>query len=130
VFEAFPLIWTELRGFTPGLSGLIFIGVGIGSTSGALLNVWLSEKYRTLTPEWRGTPPPEYRLYGSMIGGPFLVVGIFFLGWTGAYKSVPWYVPALATPIIGASFTLVFISFLVSSSRLSGQDGSSVVISH
>ncbi|EIN07969.1 MFS general substrate transporter [Punctularia strigosozonata HHB-11173 SS5] len=112
LFEAFPLIWADLRGFSPGLAGLIFIGVGIGSTSGALLNVWFSRKYRTLTPQWRGTPPPEYRLYGSMLGGPLLVIGIFFLGWTGAYKSVPWYVPALATPIIGAGITLVFISFL------------------
>jgi hypothetical protein len=44
--------------------------------------------------------------------------GIFFLGWTGAFASVPWWVPALATIIIGVSFTLIFISFLVSSLRV------------
>jgi DHA1 family multidrug resistance protein-like MFS transporter len=116
LFEAFPLIWGELRGFSPGLSGLIFVGVGIGTTIGALLNVWFSRRYKTLTPMWKGSPPPENRLVGAMVAGPVLVVGIFFLGWTGAYKSVPWYVPALATIVIGVSFTLVFISFLVRSS--------------
>lgn len=115
LFEAFPLIWADLRGFSPGLSGLIFVGVGLGTTAGAALNIHLGRRYKELVPRWRGSPPPENRLLGAMIGGPVLVVGIFFLGWTGAYKSVPWYVPALATVVIGVSFTLVFISFLVRS---------------
>lgn len=63
--------------------------------------------------EWRGFPPAEERLYGAMMAGPCLVIGIFWLGWTGAYASVPWYVPALSTILIGMSVSLVFISFLV-----------------
>ena len=113
LFEAFPLIWADLRGFSPGLSGLIFVGVGLGTTAGAALNIRLGRRYKDLVPRWRGSPPPENRLLGAMVGGPVLVVGIFFLGWTGAYRSVPWYVPALATVVIGVSFALVFISFLM-----------------
>ena len=47
-----------------------------------------------------------------MLAGPLLVVSMFWLAWSGNYPSVPWYVPALATIMLGASFSLVFISFL------------------
>lgn len=113
VFEAFPIIWSEIRGFSPGLSGLIFVGVGIGTTIGAGISVWQSREYVDLMRIWHGHPPPEPRLKGAMVAGPFFCIGIFFLGWTGAYESVPWWVPAIATIIIGVSFTLIFISFLV-----------------
>jgi DHA1 family multidrug resistance protein-like MFS transporter len=114
VFEVFPIIWGDLRGFSIGLSGLIFIGVGIGSTIGAVIAWWLSREYVGLMREYRGSPPPEPRLKGAIIAGPFFVVGIFFLGWTGAFVSVPWWVPAIATIVVGVSFSLIFITFLVS----------------
>jgi len=112
LFEAFPIIWQELRGFNLGQGGLVFIGVGIGTTIGGILNVLLQTKYQKLTPLWKGHPPPEERLSGSMVAGPLLVIGCFFLGWTGAYPAIPWYVPAISTVFIGMSFTLVFISFM------------------
>ncbi|GAA5879809.1 hypothetical protein JCM1840_001903 [Sporobolomyces johnsonii] len=112
LFSAFPIIWQELRGFNAGEGGLIFIGVGIGTTIGAVTNILVQRHYRELVPLWHGHPPPEERLYGAMIAGPFLVIGMFYLGWTGNYPSIHWAVPAVATIFIGASFSLVFISFL------------------
>lgn len=65
-----------------------------------------------------------------MLAGPFLIIGIFWLGWTGSafgshtsaqngadpcvadYPSIHWAVPAASAILIGMSFTLVFISFL------------------
>ena len=88
----------------------MYIGVLIGTTVGGLLNIWLNERYRPLVGLWKGNVPPEERLWGAMIAGPLLVIGLFWLGWTGAYASVPWYVPALSTIPLGMSFTLVFIS--------------------
>ncbi|KAK4048781.1 hypothetical protein OIV83_004547 [Microbotryomycetes sp. JL201] len=111
-FSSFPIIWEQLRGFSLGLGGLIFIGVGIGTTLGAVLNVIMQRHYRHLVPKWHGHPPPEERLYGAMVAGPILVVGLFYLGWTGNYPSIHWAVPAGATIIVGISFTLVFISLL------------------
>lgn len=113
VFQAFPVIFIQRRGFTIGEDGLIFIGVGIGTTLGSYLNYVLSSHYPALIKKWRGFPPPEQRLLGGMIGGPGLVVGAFWLGWTGEYPSVPWYVPALSTILIGMSISMIFMSFLV-----------------
>lgn len=112
VFEAFPIIFIEKRGFTIAQDGLMFIGVGIGSTLGALLNFATSLHYPRLIKTWKGFPPAEERLYGAMIAGPCLVIGTFWLGWTGQYPSVPWYVPAISTVFIGMSVSLVFVSFL------------------
>lgn len=111
LFEALPFIFVETRGFNIGESGLIFIGVGIGTTAGAAAFVPLSRHYPKLMKEWRGFPPAEQRLFGAMLGGPSLVIGCFWLGWTGNYPNVPWIVPALATIPIGASVSMVFISF-------------------
>ncbi|KAJ6483623.1 MFS polyamine transporter [Mycena vitilis] len=112
LFEAFPIIFIEKRGFTIGQNGLIFLGVGIGTTFGALLNVHLGRKYPQLIKHWRGFPPPEERLIGGMVGSCAFVIGIFWLGWTGQYSSVPWYVPGLSTVLVGMSVCMIFISFL------------------
>ncbi|KAG6910333.1 hypothetical protein DXG01_011401 [Tephrocybe rancida] len=112
LFQAFPIIFIQRRGFTIAQDGLIFIGVGIGTTLGSFLNYRLSSHYPELIKKWRGFPPAEQRLFGAMIGGPGLVVGAFWLGWTGEYATIPWYVPALSTIVIGMSISLIFMSFL------------------
>ncbi|KAJ7757194.1 MFS polyamine transporter [Mycena maculata] len=95
-----------------GPSRLVFIGVGIGTSLGAAMNVYFLRHYPTLIKTWRGFPPPEERLQGGMVGGCAFVVGIFWLGWTGQYPSVPWYVPAISTVLVGLSISSIFISFL------------------
>ncbi|KAJ7088126.1 MFS polyamine transporter [Mycena epipterygia] len=112
LFEAFPIIFVEKRGFTIAQNGLVFIGIGIGTTLGAALNVFFLRHYPALIKTWRGFPPPEERLWGGMVGGCAFVVGIFWLGWSGQYASVPWYVPALSTVLVGMGISAIFISFL------------------
>jgi DHA1 family multidrug resistance protein-like MFS transporter len=115
LFQAFPIIYVKTRGMSLSQDGLIFIGVGIGTTLGSIINYLLSRKYPALIKRWRGFPPPEERLTGAKIAGPTLVVGIFWMGWTGQYESVPWYVPAIASILVGTAISLVFMSFLVCS---------------
>ena len=112
VFEMLPIVFVEKRGFTIAQEGLMFTGVGIGSSLGALINFTISRHYPRLIKTWKGFPPAEERLYGAMIAGPCLVVGTFWLGWTGQYPSVPWYVPGMSVIFIGMSVSLVFASFM------------------
>ncbi|KAK7470096.1 hypothetical protein VKT23_001536 [Stygiomarasmius scandens] len=112
LFEAFPVIFVETHGFTLSQNGLIFIGVGIGTTLGAMLNFYFSTKVSAVSDKWRGFPPAEMRLYGAMTGGPILVIGSFWLGWTGNYPSVHWAAPAVATIVLGVSISLIFMSCL------------------
>ncbi|POV94904.1 hypothetical protein PSHT_15959 [Puccinia striiformis] len=85
LFEAFPVIWGEIRGFTPWQTSLIFVGVGLGSILGAALNIYLARPMVKIVDKWHGYPPCEMNLYGAMASGPLLVIGILWLGWTGAY---------------------------------------------
>ncbi|VDC00642.1 unnamed protein product [Peniophora sp. CBMAI 1063] len=112
LFEALPIIYMETRGLTVSQGGLTFIAVGIGTTIGAMLNIYLSRMYPRLMRESRGFPLAEYRLYSAMVGAPAFAIGAFWLAWSGHYASVPWYVPALSTIFIGMSFSMIFISFL------------------
>ena len=107
----------HIRHFTIPHDGLVFIGLGIGSVIATLMNIWFLRPYPQLMKEWRGFPPPEMRLSAAMVGTPLLAVSIFLLGWTGNYESVPWYVPALTTIPLGTGIVLVFMSFLVRSTR-------------
>ena len=118
VFEAFPVIFIHIRHFSVPHDGLIFIGFGIGSVIATFINIWFLRPYPQLMKEWRGFPPPEKRLHSAMFGAPLFAISIFWLGWTGNYESVPWYVPALSTIPLGAGIVLVFMSFLVRSTRI------------
>lgn len=113
VFQAIPVIFIRTRHFSISNDGLIFIGIGIGSVLAAVVNLWFLRPYPRLLKQWYGFPPPEERLYSAMLGGPVLVVGIFWLGWSGNYESVPWWIPGLSTILIGLAITLIFISFIV-----------------
>lgn len=113
VFQALPVIFIRTRHFSVSNDGLVFIGIGIGSVLATVVNLWFLRPYPRLLEEWHGFPPAEERLYSAMVGGPVLVVGILWLGWSGDYESVPWWVPGMSTILIGLAITLVFISFIV-----------------
>ena len=114
LFQAVPIVFFFRRGLTIGENGLIFIGVGIGTTLGAVINALLSRHYPELIKKWKGYPPPEQRLWGAMVGAPALVIAIFWFGWTGEYTSIKWYVPAMSLILMGAGISLIFMSFMVS----------------
>ena len=98
-----------------GCSDLIpFQAVSVGILIGAVIFVWLSRDMGELVKKWKGFPPPEGRLTGGIIAGPLMVIGCFWLGWTGEYSYIPWYVPMLSTVLIGCAVNLMFASFLVS----------------
>jgi hypothetical protein len=112
LFEGLPVIFQEIHGFSLGLAALPFVGVLVGTTLGAGLNVLLSRKYRELQIIWKGSVPPEERLTGAMIAGWLLAIGCFWLGWTGFRADIHWAAPAVALVPIGMSFTLIFITLL------------------
>ena len=113
VFQAIPVIFIHIRHFSISNDGLMFICIGIGSTLATIVNLCFLRPYRRLLKQWYGFPPAEERLYSAMLGGPILVIGIFWLGWSGNDESVPWWVPELSTILIGLAITLIFISFIV-----------------
>jgi MFS transporter, DHA1 family, multidrug resistance protein len=114
LFELYPIIFNEVRGIPDRFAGLFFIGTGIGTTLGALYTYLEGKKYVNLVKKWHGSPPPEERLNGAMVGGPLLVFAIFWVGWTGTYTNIHWIIPQLGTIPLGMGITLIFSCFIVS----------------
>ncbi|KAK7021666.1 major facilitator superfamily domain-containing protein [Favolaschia claudopus] len=112
LLETIPIIFMKRRHFNLSQTGLVFTGLGVGTSLGALLNHHMSRHYTALIETWRGFPPPEERLLATMIGGCLFPIAILWLGWSGQYSSVPWYVPALATIFVGIGISTIFIGFL------------------
>ncbi|CAD6893765.1 unnamed protein product [Tilletia laevis] len=110
LFESFVVIFIDIHGMSMGIGSLRFLAILVGSIIGAAFNIVLNHRYRYLQHFWKGSPPPEERVYGAILAGPLLVAGSFALGWTGYKASItPWGAIISAIPL-GTAITLVFIS--------------------
>jgi hypothetical protein len=83
-FASVPYIYGSVYQFDRGITGLVFLGVGLGCTLAVpttiLLDIMIYQK------EWRkaetagkhGVVAPEHRLYAAMIGAFGIPVGLFW----------------------------------------------------
>ncbi|CAI7625222.1 unnamed protein product [Penicillium glandicola] len=78
-FAAFPILYGPTRGWSPGMSGLSFLGLIVGTLCSVVFQLWENRQYVRLVermdPE---QAPPEARLPGCCIGSVSLVVGLFW----------------------------------------------------
>lgn len=65
-------------------------GTGLGAVLGGIANVFIPPGYHDFSRRWKGSPPPEQRLRGAMIGAILLVLSLLFFGWTAAYARISW----------------------------------------
>ncbi|KAI5124039.1 hypothetical protein M0805_003868 [Coniferiporia weirii] len=102
LFGAYPIVFQEHRGFTPGQGGLAFLGVGLGIIIGTALTPVQNRIYwRAMARSPTGKAPPEARLYSAMGGAVLLPVGLFWFAWT-ADPPISYFSPIFA----GAPFGL------------------------
>jgi hypothetical protein len=73
LFGAFPIVFQQQRGWSPGVAGLAFLGVLIGFII-ALAYVIFSDngRYTRRVKKDGGWAPPEQRLPAAIIGGILL----------------------------------------------------------
>ncbi|GFZ44596.1 hypothetical protein JCM24511_02320 [Saitozyma sp. JCM 24511] len=113
-FEAFPVVFGEIRGFSPGQSGLAFLGVAVMATLMLLCYcVWL---YRVMNPVIESNaginPLPELRLALTPYAAAAISVALFGFGWTGQSASIHWIAPVIFSGLFAcggiASFQTIF----------------------
>ncbi|EAQ86381.1 hypothetical protein CHGG_07634 [Chaetomium globosum CBS 148.51] len=94
-FAAFPYIFGgDKYNFTAGEQGLTFISIALGCVIGFLAVVYIDRRtYPALEAKYGvGSVPPEYRLYGAMVGSALNPASLFWFGWSanaGAYWPSP-----------------------------------------
>ena len=101
-FAAFPIVFQGVYHFDAGLSGITFLGIGLGCCIAVLTailvdRIWYRKEHAKSHREGRGGHvAPEHRLYVAMMGSFGLPIGLFWFAWT-ARADVHWISPILAS---------------------------------
>lgn len=106
LFSTFPTIYENAYGWSVGVSGLSYIGVGVGSAAGIFIFAKFSDRLlRSNTGKYRA----ERRLIMMMYVSPVLPLGLLAYGWTVEYR-VHWIVPILCTAFAGPGAVIITAS--------------------
>ncbi|KAK2612093.1 hypothetical protein QQS21_001822 [Conoideocrella luteorostrata] len=120
-FVAYPVVFSEHRGWGPGISGLAFVGIGIGT----LTAIFAEPLFRRIIhsqakdPE-TGKPYPEAQASIMAIGAVSTAIGQLGFSWTCLPESIHWAAPIAFGIPFGCGNT---ISFIYGSNYLAGAYG-------
>ncbi|KAL9596374.1 MAG: hypothetical protein Q9219_005852 [cf. Caloplaca sp. 3 TL-2023] len=111
--NGYTFIFTETYGFSEGITGLSFLGIGIGLCLASLLvpfiYVFAKRDLAKIKAQGGTRLPPEFRLWFAMLGAPAIPISLFWMGWT-AYPSISYWSPLVASVMFGYGILCVFIS--------------------
>lgn len=79
LLTAYPIVFEEIHGMAPGISGLPFLGLLVGLVLALTLILSKHSGYVKKLAENGNVPVPEWRLTPCLIGAPIFAMGIFWL---------------------------------------------------
>ncbi|KAF3053552.1 hypothetical protein E8E11_011702 [Didymella keratinophila] len=107
LFTTFTAVFTNQYHWHGGITGLSFLGLGVGSLIGQALYIRLGN--RTVSKHIAlGDFKPEMRLQIMCIGGFFLPIGLLIYGWSANFQT-HYMVPLFGTGIIGFGLLMTFM---------------------
>jgi hypothetical protein len=109
-FVAYPIIYSDMRGWSQGITGLAFVGIGVG-TMIAIVTEPLARKLvnaHKKDPE-TGRVTPEASVSIVCIASVLCPLGQIWFSWTSVPVTIHWIWPILAGVPFGAGNALVFI---------------------
>ncbi|CAF1472609.1 unnamed protein product [Adineta steineri] len=112
LFDAFPIVYEEERGWSAGIGGLAYIGIAIGFIFAVIYCIWDNRRYSKLVDESPNhLAPPEARLPPAIIGAFALPIGLFWFAWTN-YPSIHFMASISAGVPFGFGMLLVFLALM------------------
>ncbi|OTA55847.1 MFS general substrate transporter [Hypoxylon sp. EC38] len=120
-FVAYPIVFSQHRGWSPGITGLAFVGIGIGSMI-AILGEPFWRKIINSHPKdpLTGRVPPEATARVMIIGSILVPIGQLVFSWTCLPGTIHWAVPIAFGIPFGCGNAL---SFIYGSNYLAGAYG-------
>lgn len=106
-FVAYPIIFQEGKGYSAGITGLMFIPVAVGVVLSALMSPLVNKHYLKMVRKHNGNPPAEVRLIPMMCSCWFIPIGLFIFAWT-SYTDLIWVGPALGGFPVGFGFIFLY----------------------
>lgn len=107
-FVAYPLAFQKYRGWTPGIGGLAYLGIGCGSVLTIAFEPILRKIINSHKKDATGKVPPEAMVSVICVSAVLLAAGEIWFAWTST-PNVHWIVPILAGVPFGAGNAGVFI---------------------
>jgi len=105
------LIFQETYGWSQEISGLSYLGFGIGCLLG-LVVIGRVVNHIALSHSKKGCFTPESRL-GPMVAGCWLLpIGLFWYGWS-AQAHIHWIMPLIGTGLFGFGLMVIFVSIVL-----------------
>ncbi|KAF2001596.1 MSF membrane transporter [Amniculicola lignicola CBS 123094] len=102
-----PIIFGELRGWSPLPATLPFLCILVGALIGASLNVYNQTLYNKAYHLAGNRAVPEKRLPPMMLGSVLFSAGQFLMGWT-ADPRFHWICPCIGLVLMGTGFFTIF----------------------
>jgi multidrug resistance protein len=113
--DGYTYIFGRTYGFSEGITGLSFLGIGIGLCFASLwvplIHHWAKRDLAIAREQYgpNARNPPEQRLWFAMLGAPAVPISLFWMGWTN-YKSVSYWNALVASVLFGYGILCIFIS--------------------
>ncbi|KAJ5734952.1 uncharacterized protein N7483_000077 [Penicillium malachiteum] len=108
-FVAYPIVFEQLRGWTPGIAGLAYCGIGTGTAVAVSIEPLIRRIIQRHPKDpVTGRPPPEAAVFAVCVGSLMIPIAEFWFAWT-ARPPVHWICPILAGLPFGFGNGLVFI---------------------
>ncbi|KAH8081119.1 major facilitator superfamily domain-containing protein [Filobasidium floriforme] len=112
LFGAFPIVFQQERGWSPGIGGLSFLGILVGFFLALVWTIFIENPRYSRRNDAEGWLPPEQRLVPALIGGLLLPIGLFSFAWTASPKSIHWIAPIICSAPFGMGMVMVFLPIL------------------
>jgi hypothetical protein len=106
-FTAYFYVFQYTRGWTPGIAGLSFLGIGIGMALATGSSPWINDIHGHFVRRLGG-PKPEARLPHLIITAWLVPISLFWFGWT-ASPSIHWAVSMASGIPFGIGFVTLFL---------------------
>ncbi|CVL10149.1 hypothetical protein FPRO06_02492 [Fusarium proliferatum] len=110
-FAAFPIVFQQGRGWSPGIGGLAFTGIAVGMLFAVTGTILDNKRYARAAEAAGGHAPPEARLPPSLAGSILIPAGLFWFAWTNG-KDVHWIVSIIGSAFFACGLVSVFLSLL------------------
>lgn len=117
LFDAIPIVYEEGRGWNPGVGGLPFLGVTIGTLTGTAYVFFDNKRYIRAQHRHGGRAPPEARLPPCMVAAISIPIGLFWFAWSNS-PDIHYLVSIAALAPFGFGMLLIYngiISYLLDS---------------
>ncbi|PWY65503.1 MFS general substrate transporter [Aspergillus eucalypticola CBS 122712] len=106
-FTAYPIVYEQSRGWTSGISGLSFLGMGTGMAIATIASPYVNKIHATYVTKLG--PEPEARLPHIIVLSWLIPASLFWFGWT-AMPPTHWIVGIISGAPFGFSLILLFLA--------------------